>query len=538
MIAGQEKGRDRSGIRAETGDMTFRGVSLHDKIDPRGQASTWVASQVGRDVDLVAVLGMGRGYHLEALRAMRPEADIFVWEPFPEIARDYLKLFGPGPKAGPGLKGIDIVNSLAEMKSKIGQSLVYGSSTGRCGLLIPEPYKSLAPQEARELKLALRCLELRKSSNLKTVSEFGSLFLSNFLANFDRVLQTAEATAAIDALEGLPAIIVAAGPSLQDSLEEIKEFREQAVIVSVGTVFKRLIKEGIRPDVVVMIEPRDRSAQVSDEPELGSVLLAASSNGHPNHLLPESALNLVFHPQKWQSLLVGDWSQVPDGGNVASAAFTLAVLWGCNPIILTGQDLAYSQGKRYAQGAGSEDPGFDPDGLTGIPGNEEELVFASPEFISYLSWYEESAEFLSRTRPGLELINATKGGAGIGGFSVKKIRDVLGSGPAILPRGGQRITASLAGFVRDPDLIRFRLAQLRREAALIKSLVEDDSLSLTEFRDRVKTSPLGPHLAPLLGLCSDPSVSAQQMRQRLGNHLDQVSHLAAQLQRKARQGLN
>ena len=513
-------------------DLIFNGICLHDKDDPQAQAVNWVVSQVGRDVDMVAVLGLGRGYHLEALRARRPQARILVWEPFPEIEREYLARQEQG--AGLEQDGVEIVNSLAELKSKIGQALIYHGSAQGCGLLIPEPYKTLAPDQARELKLALKCLDLRRKTNIRTIQEFGSVFLSNFEVNFELVLQTAEAAAAANALEGLPALIVAAGPSLTDSLGEIKGAQGRAVIICVGTAFKTLLQEGIRPDVVVMIEPRDRSGQVAGAPELESVILASSSVGHPNHLRQKSALNLVFHPQEWLSQLVGDWGLVPDGGNVGSVAFTLAVLWGCDPIIMAGQDLAYSRGKRYARGAGKEP---DRTGLIRIPGNKGEQVQTSPEFISYLSWYEESAEYLSRTRPTLKLINATAGGARIDGFCPGSIGAALAGRPALEPGGRQRLVDALGGFKRDMDLVRLRLAQFRREVAYIIEVLEDGSTPFEEIRDMIRTSPLGAHLGPIASL--NPGLTTgENFRWQLSGHLIQLAGLATLLQRKARSGLS
>lgn len=516
------------------GVLKVKGIPLHDRIDPQREAKAWVATQVGRDVNLVAVLGLGQGYHLEALRVMRPEADIVVWEPWPEIAAKFFACHQEGAGAAVEMDRVNIVNSLAELKSIIGQALVYGPSWKKCGLLIPDPYKTLAPDKAFELKSALSHLNLRKSTNLKTVEKYGSLFMSNFLSNFTDILKTPEAAAAIDTLKGLPALIVAAGPSLQNNLEEIKKARGKAVIISVGTVFKRLIKEGVTPDVVVMIEPRDRSAQVVGHPALKSVLLAVSSVGHPSHLKQESALNMIFHPQEWQSRLVGEWSHVPDGGNVASAAFTLGLLWGCNPIILAGQDLAYSLGKRYAKGAGNEGQAFDPSNLIRIPGNVEDFVYASPELISYLSWYEESAEYLKQARPGLELINATEGGAQIKGFTISNIKDVFFDSPVINPAGKQRLIDSLAKFKRNPDLIRLCLAELRREVALIRGMADDGSLSLVELENNIRTSPLGPHLAPLIQPKPGSLSRDKQIRESLQRHLDNLGDFAARLQVDAR----
>ena len=504
--------------------------------DPEREAASRVALRISPKADLVAVLGLGQGYHLKALRSLCPRARIIVWEPLAQVSAQYQVRKGALLKDGLRVEGVELVNSLAEMKSKIAQSLIYGPARLKCGLLIAEGYEEQAPEAVERINLALESILLRKKANLKTVREYSSLFLSNFKDNFLNMLRTPEAAAGLDSLGDVPGLIVAAGPSLEQDLGAIRELQGRAAIICVGTVFKRLVQEGIRPDAVVIIEPRDRSAQVSECSGLGSTLLALSSVGHPSHLEQRSAQNLIFHPQPWLSRLAGDWSHVPDGGNVASAAFTLGVLWGCNPLVMVGQDLSYSLGQRYAKGTGNEDPGFDPGAMTKLPGNQEEFVYASPELVSYLSWYEESAQFLSQARPDLRLVNATSGGARIDGFALGTLENELGDKPLLDTPPRDRLILSISGFKRDMDLVRLRLAELRREAAGLAALAEDSSVSAGELEEAVLQSPLGSFLAHLLE--AGPKRQGRDSRPgALGKELARIGGFAAELQGLARMDL-
>lgn len=486
-----------------------------------------------RKADLVAVLGLGRGEHIKAARANNPEALILVWEPLAEAAANFKAEDGELIGDGVRVSGAELVNSLAEMKSKIAQGLIYGPSRARCELVIAPGYEELVPHEAENLKQALRSLELRKKTNLKTVRHYSSVFLSNFKDNFQKTLLAPEATAAMGRLDGVPGLIVAAGPSLENDLAAVRELAGRAALICVGTVFRRLVEEGISPDAVVMIEPRDRSAQVSGFDELGSTLLALSSVGHPSHLAQRSAQNLVFHPQPWLSRLVGDWVHVPDGGNVGSAAFTLGVVWGCNPIIMVGQDLSYGLGQRYAQGTGHESSP-DQGAMTRLPGNKEEFVQASPEFVSYLSWYEESALFLNQARPDLSLINSTSGGARIEGFSQIGLKEALGTRPILDSRPRDILRAALAGFDRQPELIRERLAELRHEAFGLAGYIGDSNVSLAQAEETVLAGPLGSFLAHLLDRAPGYG-PGNRIRKELIRELNGIGEFAADLQRTARE---
>jgi hypothetical protein len=304
--------------------------------------------------------------------------------------------------------------------------------------------------------------------------------------------------------------------------------------LAVGTVFKRLAAEGLIPDAVVLIEPEDHADQIAGQPELAAAILALSSVGHPAHFRPASRQTVVFHPQDWIARLSGDWPPTPDGGNVASAAFTLALTWGCDPIILVGQDLAYSQGQFYVQGAKSPGRRFDPDKLTRIRGSQEDWVYASSELVSYLSWYEESAAYLARTRPELRLINATEGGAHIQGFLHQALDQAVADLPRLQVPASQELLAALTGFRRDPDLIRRRLAELRREAARLGQLAADETVDLGEVMSELGCGPLASALAHLVGPPPHRPSLRREVRASLSSGLADLGRLAQALQGQAR----
>jgi len=52
--------------------------------------------------------------------------------------------------------------------------------------------------------------------------------------------------------------IVAAGPSLDKNLEQLRQKPKNAVIISTGTTFHKMISMGIRPDYVMVMDPNER----------------------------------------------------------------------------------------------------------------------------------------------------------------------------------------------------------------------------------------------------------------------------------------
>ena len=152
----------------------------------------------------------------------------------------------------------------------------------------------------------------------------------------------------------IPAIIVSAGPSLHKNISTLKANKDKALIFSVGTAAKALYENEIVPDFINYLESFECRHQLKDLDLSKTNLItepAANRNvfyyQFKNKFLTtsyESNFNHLF------SELTGTEQDYFEAkGTVAYHALYSAKYLGCNPIILLGQDLAYSDGKCYAK---------------------------------------------------------------------------------------------------------------------------------------------------------------------------------------------
>ena len=510
-------------------NLTLADRPVHDPVAPTDQARRWVIEQIGPEATVAAVFGLGLGYHMEALRKIRPDIRILVHESSPAAREIFSQAGGKLPD------NCDLVADLDGLARALDQALVYGPAWAEAGRLIPPLYLELRGEEVDRFDRTIDLGRLRRASNLNTIMNLRDLWLANFKANLVRVLGRPEATGAGPVMAGRPGIIVAAGPSLDRAMTDLARFRDRAVVLSVGTSFKRLTAGGIIPDVCVMIEGRDNSDQIDHRAALKQTVLAVSSVGHPAHLAAEAGLNLVFHPNRGLAGLVGQSPPIPDGGNVASAAFTLALVWGLNPIILVGQDLAYGPDGFYA--AGVDDAGPDGEELISLPGNSGDPVRTTREFYSYLAWYEESAAYLARVRPDLRLINTAADGAMIKGFErlpLNRALDKAGEGGR---SGGEVLAEAVGGFRRDSDYIMMSLARLRREAARAEAAARDQNQSLDRIMAIMAKGGLTDFLPHLIGSPPPDRAVRAKIRRRLADATGELTAWAAGLQRIHRRWL-
>ena len=145
------------------------------------------------------------------------------------------------------------------------------------------------------------------------------------------------------------AIILAGGPSLDDSIQWVKENEQYLIIFAVGRIAKRLKIEGIVPDFFVSVDPQDVSF---DNAKSMFEFTNRSTLIHSFHVNPK-----LLSQWRGQSLYMGlkygwynqDYKQnVPTmGPTVTNTALTAAFSLGCDQIILSGVDLCFYDGKTH-----------------------------------------------------------------------------------------------------------------------------------------------------------------------------------------------
>lgn len=181
--------------------------------------------------------------------------------------------------------------------------------------------------------------------------------LQNTLANAWAYASNPGINDLANALSGSLAIVVSAGPSLAESFEVLSQpgLRDRACIVAAQTVLKPLLERGIRPHFVTALDHHDISRRFYEgltAADVEGVTLVAEPKANPAILRAWPGAVRMPADQVLDRLL-GDTSHAKlDGGaTVAHLSYYLARYLGCDPVILVGQDLAYTDGLYYGAGA-------------------------------------------------------------------------------------------------------------------------------------------------------------------------------------------
>ena len=167
---------------------------------------------------------------------------------------------------------------------------------------------------------------------------------------------------------GRPFICVAAGPSLDKNLHLLKDVQDQCIIMAADAVLRKLLKNGIRPHVVVALERGNETydcffADIIEEypEECAQILLIPQSVCVPRIAGcwpgPKAMVGKQGLPvDEWFVRAVLQRELVPAGSSVAHMNYAIAALMGASSIALIGQDLAFGEdGSTHAGDTARED---------------------------------------------------------------------------------------------------------------------------------------------------------------------------------------
>jgi hypothetical protein len=228
--------------------------------------------------------------------------------------------------------------------------------------IAPNPgLTSLERQAFRRLKLQL----LRKTalSHANYVDRlYSHILLSNLLKNLPRLPGAFYGNHLKDAFRNIPLIICGAGPSLNDSIGALRKLENRAIIMGGGSAIAALSSQGVDPHLAVAIDPnrseflRLMNSCAFETPFFFSTRLNpdsfATCNGPFGYLRSGMAGVLECWFEEALGLtdpMLGDVLSL-ESLSVTMLCVALSQHFGCNPILFTGIDLAYTQNRRYAKG--------------------------------------------------------------------------------------------------------------------------------------------------------------------------------------------
>ncbi len=290
-------------------------------------------------------------------------------------------------------------------------------------------YPSLYPSQAQEYTEGLHRVADFIGANQKVTDRFGAYYTRNALSNLRFLRDSMDIEEIAGKMpEDIPAIIVAAGPSLDKNIKELANAKGRCIIISTDTALKPLSLAGIVPDIAMIMDGKKDERYLSEEDSRKIPLVCTPRSGteflHLHTGLKFFTDDFCDHINEFMKMCDRKLLNLETGGSVANSCFSLARLFHCKRIILVGQDLAYTGDKTHSHVTvrGSvktavedlEHVIMDID----IDGNP---VRSSQEFRYYREWFEQQIADNS----DLTVIDATEGGVRIAGTQLMTAKEAI-----------------------------------------------------------------------------------------------------------------
>lgn len=218
--------------------------------------------------------------------------------------------------------------------------------------------------------------------------------------------------------------LIAAGPSLDKNSLELKRKPSNSIFIAVGTVCKKLLKLGIRPDFIIITDAFEGTfAQLEglEEEEIPLLVLSTvyykivDTYKGKKYLICQKGFKEAEDLAKEK-----EWMTFQTGGSVSTTAIDIAIQFCCKRMIVVGLDLAYTD---YASHATEtiERITSDERGKRIIEGMDGKQVYTIKNLDIYRKWIERRIA----EEKEIEFIDATEGGAKIAGMKIMALKDVM-----------------------------------------------------------------------------------------------------------------
>lgn len=336
-------------VRSEDGQSVY----LHSRHDPSRDAK-----RLAENIDLsgkhcLVVSGFGLGYHVREIFArMKGQGVVICVEPDVRTlaaalsCEDYADL----------LLSNRLIFLTSGDKTRLHERLQPHNMLMMLGTAFVEhaPSMRVARRAHGEITAAIAEFVTFTRMNLMTLVANSKVTCRNIAMNFATALETPPIDILKGRFAGLPAIVLAAGPSLSRNLDLIESLQGKAILIAVQTVLRPLAERGITPDFVTSLDFHEMSRRFFEGvPNLERVHLVAEPKA-TWHVLDEYPGPISVLDNSWARLVLGDEVASRDGlkagATVAHLALYLADYLGCDPIMLAGQDLAYTGHVFYSPG--------------------------------------------------------------------------------------------------------------------------------------------------------------------------------------------
>lgn len=406
---------------------------FHSKYNPVREAEAIIDEYKNIDKDInIIFYGTGLGYHIDLFIKRHPDNNFYIFEPIPELMEKFLSIRNLSKSEYKNLRGISI--GLENIVPEINKFL----DLNRKEIVIidlPIHKQNFEDEFKKFNDIFLKIIKERRS-NLVVNYSYQRRWIINSMINFKEVLISPSILMMNKGqFKSKPAILVAAGPSLNEEIENIRYIKENGLtyIFSVGSAINTLIHHNIYPHAATTYDPTEKNQIVFEKIKEKYIkdipMIFGSSVGFETlQNYPGEKYHMITSQDKIANYYLNSNTEdeidvMLDAPSIAVVTLQLLSNLGFNPIILVGQNLGYvgkaqhSEGVHYSKSLTEEEIEKALE-VEDVYGNK---IYTNDGFNRMRAQMELYIENMQEGR----VINTTKGGAKIKGAKFIELKDII-----------------------------------------------------------------------------------------------------------------
>lgn len=514
-----------------------RPISYHSKYDPVKEAQKQVSAAYDGQTH-VLLLGFGMGYMAEEIVKKLPRnlngPQIFVVEPDPGVflqalrAKDLSSLLGDRRIAW-------CVGMTPDQVGDYWNAALDWTVLEKLAIVDHPPSMARFRDHFGRVVEKIRYLCNRSKGNLVTLMHAGFEFHSNYFANLAESFFLPGVSRLFNKFPGVPAIIVAAGPSLDKNIHLLKQVKGKFPIIAVDTALRQLVANDIKPDVVCAADPSyENSLDFVGVENETDVVLALEPMTHPDIFASFKGPRMVMTFGGGLFPVMKDYRESVGKlicwGSIATTVYDLAINLGANPLVFIGLDLSFADGRLHARGSYSDDLLFEKihpfnsiehetsdyiatRGSYKIVKPDGTILFTDQNMKIYKDWFEDQFRQTDR-----KIINATEGGAVDRFVEIMSLEKVIENyaeksvdvAAIINAAISQPVKANVQGLINRLSDIRRKIRKsetaVRRSVSVAKKLLNNQGKLIPSLLSGVANAEFFDVLRIHDDLCSDKDI--------------------------------
>ncbi|MEF9951691.1 MAG: 6-hydroxymethylpterin diphosphokinase MptE-like protein [Clostridium sp.] len=370
------------------------------------------------DKPYIFIFGLSNGEYIDDICKIDYKGKIYIVDYFEDIVENYKNSLKYDEDKIEFLTFYELENEGVFLTDTYVGVLTYGN------------YSNIFSSEINNVRDIIKKSIVSAQLNINTIERFSYEWVDNVIHNIPYIVESNYINEFKEAYVGKPAIIVSAGPSLEKELGILKENEDKFVIISGGRTLPTLKKFNINVDFTCVVDGGIPSYEVIKNgldyktnlifTDITNKFILEEYKGTKTYF---SGLDYGQTIKKYTGKEIDTIQSV--GGSVAHTCSEFARYMGCSPIILLGQDLAYTNNKLHSDSASIEEVNIVEKGDIIVENVYGDEVYTDYALDTFRIQFEKYFYIIKKEYGSFEVINSSDGGAKIKGTSFKPFNEVV-----------------------------------------------------------------------------------------------------------------